>query len=342
MDKEKIYILGLETSCDETSAAVLLNGTEIKSNIISSQIPIHRLYGGVVPEIASRKHLEVVNEVIDEALAEAQITLQDLSAIAVTAGPGLVGALLIGVSTAKALAYALKIPLIAVNHMAGHIYANFLETPDLPLPSLCLIVSGGHTDLVAFAGHNDLEILGSTRDDAAGEAFDKVARVLGLSYPGGPALEKLAQNGNPKAFPLPSASINENTEYSFSGLKTAVINLHHKAKQKGEEINLADLAASFQQVVVKSLLENVRVELAKGGYSSLMLAGGVAANKVLRQAMEELAQEYNLPFSVPAMILCTDNAAMIAAVGSAKYQQGKFAGLDLNAYPALRLGEDDF
>ena len=240
----------------------MLNGKEIKSNIISSQIPIHRLYGGVVPEIASRKHLEVVNEVIDEALAEAQITLQDLSAIAVTAGPGLVGALLIGVSTAKALAYALKIPLIAVNHMAGHIYANFLETPDLPLPSLCLIVSGGHTDLVAFAGHNDLKILGSTRDDAAGEAFDKVARVLGLSYPGGPALEKLAQNGNPKAFPLPSASINENTEYSFSGLKTAVINLHHKAKQKGEEINLADLAASFQQVVVKSLLENVRVELA--------------------------------------------------------------------------------
>lgn len=335
------YILGLETSCDETSAAVLKNGQEIKSNIISSQIPIHRLYGGVVPEIASRKHLEVVNEVIDEALKEAGIELGDLSAIAVTAGPGLVGALLIGVSTAKALAYGLGIPLIGVNHMSGHIYANFLVNPNLPLPSLGLIVSGGHTDLVAFHAHGNLEILGSTRDDAAGEAFDKVARVLNLSYPGGPAVEKLALSGNPNAFSLPSASINNHQEYSFSGLKTAVINLHHKAQQKGEELNLADLAASFQHRVVTSLLQNVKVELEQKFYSSLMLAGGVAANKSLRKAMADLADQYKLPFSVPTFELCTDNGAMIAAAGYYKYIAGQYSDLTLNAYPTLPLGRDD-
>lgn len=339
-NSKPVLILGLETSCDETSASVVENGSKVLSNLISTQIPIHRLYGGVVPEIASRQHLEAVNEVIDQALHEAGVTLQEITALAVTSGPGLVGALLVGVSTAKALAYALKIPLIAVNHMAGHIYANFLQDPQFPLPSLCLVVSGGHTDLIAIEDHYQLKILGSTRDDAAGEAFDKVARVLGLPYPGGPAVEKLAQQGNPKAYAMPSASIQDHTEWSFSGLKTTVINLNHKAKQNGEVLNPADLAASFQATVVDSLAANVRKELGKGGYASLMLAGGVAANKALRLSLEEVAAEFRLPFSVPSMDLCTDNAAMIAAAGYYRYLRGEFADLSLNAYPDLRLGQE--
>ena len=332
-------ILGLETSCDETSAAVVVDGFQVRSNLISTQIPIHRLYGGVVPEIASRQHLEAVNEVIDQALEQAGVGLHEVSAIAVTCGPGLVGALLVGVSTAKALAYACKVPLIAVNHMEGHIFANFIEQPHLPLPALCLVVSGGHTDLIRIEQDHGLTILGSTRDDAAGEAFDKVARVLGLPYPGGPAVEKLALQGNAMAFRMPLASINENREWSFSGLKTTVININHKAEQNGESLNKADLAASFQYTVVQSLVQNVRKELAKGGYASLMLAGGVAANKALRKAMEEVAVEFALPFSVPSFELCTDNGAMIAAAGYSHYLRGEFADLSLNAYPDLRLGE---
>src|SRR5665647_1591797 len=336
---ERQLILGLETSCDETSAAVLENGSKVLSNLISTQIPIHRLYGGVVPEIASRKHLEVVNQVIAEALQEAGVTLQDLSAIAVTCGPGLVGALLVGVSTAKALAYALQKPLVAVNHMEGHIYANFLEHADLPFPALCLVVSGGHTDLIRIPEHGKLEILGSTRDDAAGEAFDKVARVLGLSYPGGPAVEKLALQGNPNAYALPLASINDHQEWSFSGLKTKVINLNHNAEQSGVVLNLADVAASFQQTVVKSLLANVEKEMSRQRYASFMLAGGVAANQTLRKAMREIADLYQIPFSVPSMTLRTDNGAMIASAGYYKYLRGETADLYLNAYPDLRLGE---
>ncbi len=335
-----VTILGIETSCDETSAAVVVDGVQIKSNIIASQIPVHQKFGGVVPEVASRKHLELINHVIIEALEEAGLTYQDLDAVAVTYGPGLVGALLVGVSAAKALAYGLDIPLIGVNHIAGHIYANFLHQPDLQFPLICLIASGGHSDLVLIENHGSFQTLGHTRDDAAGEAFDKVARALGLGYPGGPAIDRLAQKGDPNAIVLPRAYLEEGSlDFSFSGLKSAVLNYLNQAKQKGIEVNKADLAAGFQQAVVDVLVDKTIMAAEKHRVQTIVLAGGVAANGLLRRQMKEKAAEKQIAVNFPPLILCTDNAAMIAAAGYQKYLRGEFAPLTLNAVPGLKLNE---
>ncbi|MGE5654048.1 MAG: tRNA (adenosine(37)-N6)-threonylcarbamoyltransferase complex transferase subunit TsaD [Bacillota bacterium] len=332
-------ILGIETSCDETSASVVALGREIRSNIISSQIPIHQKFGGVVPEIASRHHLELVNAVIQAALDEAETTIDDLDAIAVTCGPGLVGALLVGVSTAKAMAYAKGKALLGVNHMEGHVYANFLANPDLELPAICLVVSGGHTDLILIKAHGDFTILGRTRDDAAGEAFDKVARTLGLGYPGGPAIDRLAKEGDEQAFALPRATLEGSLDFSFSGLKSAVLNTVNQRQMKNETICVADLAASFQWAVVDILVEKTMAAVRATGARQVLLAGGVAANSRLRSELTQRCTAAGLSFSAPPLILCTDNAAMIACVGHYMLQRGQVAGLDLNAYPNLKLGE---
>lgn len=330
-----IRILGIETSCDETSAAVVADGREILSNIISSQIDLHRQYGGVVPEIASRRHVELVLPVVQEALSEAGVGLGDLDAIAVTAGPGLVGALLVGLSAAKALAWARDLPLVAVNHLRGHIYANFLANPDLHFPLLCLVVSGGHTDLVYLESHTSLRLLGHTRDDAAGEAFDKVARVLGLSYPGGPQLDKLAQGGNPEAIAFPRAYLEEGSDdFSFSGLKTAVINYMHGPEP---HLPLADVAASFQAAVAEVLVTKTVQAARRLGVKHILLAGGVAANSALRRRLDAEASRRGIGVTYPPLVLCTDNAAMIAAAGHFLYLNGERAGLDLNAHANLPL-----
>ncbi len=330
--------MAIETSCDETSVAVVRDGVQIMSNIISSQIEVHKKFGGVVPEVASRKHLELINSVIKEALDTAGVGFRELDAVAVTQGPGLVGALLVGLSAAKAIAYALDIPLIAVNHLEGHIYANFIENPDLEFPLVCLVVSGGHTDLLVMSGHGNYRMAGRTRDDAAGEAFDKVARTLGLGYPGGPLIDKLAARGNMEAIPLPRSYLEEGSfDFSFSGLKSAVINYIHNKKQKGEEINAADMAASFQQAVVTVLVDKTMEAARVFNTKTVMLAGGVAANSFLRSRMEEAAAEKGLKLVYPPGILCTDNAAMIACAAYYKYLRCDFAGLTLNAYPNLEL-----
>ncbi|MHB8170575.1 MAG: tRNA (adenosine(37)-N6)-threonylcarbamoyltransferase complex transferase subunit TsaD [Thermincolia bacterium] len=332
-------LLAIETSCDETSAAVVVDGREVLSNIISSQIPVHQKYGGVVPEIASRKHVELINGVIAEALEQAGKTFADVSAIAVTYGPGLVGALLVGLSTAKAMAYALDVPLVGVNHMEGHIYANFLAHPDLEFPIVCLVVSGGHSDLVYMAGHGDYEILGRTRDDAAGEAFDKIARALGLGYPGGPLVSKLAEEGDDQAIALPRAYLEpDSLDFSFSGLKSAVLNYLNRAEQKGEEVNKADLAASFQKAVTDVLVDKT-IEAAQGKkVKTILLAGGVAANGQLRESLAVKAEQNGLQVYYPPPILCTDNGAMIGAAAYFKLVKGNKAGLTLNAVPNLKLG----
>lgn len=335
-----VLILALETSCDETSAAVVADGTEVLSNIISSQIDVHRKFGGVVPEVASRKHLELINQVVGEALAVAGVGLEDLGAVAVTYGPGLVGALLVGVSAAKAIAYGLNIPLVGVNHLEGHIYANFLCEPGLDFPLLCLVVSGGHTDLVYVARHGDCRVIGKTRDDAAGEAFDKVARVIGLGYPGGPMIDRLAREGNPKAVNLPRAYLEEGSlDFSFSGLKSAVINTLQRAAQRGEEINKADLAASFQEALIDVLVDKTFMAVKNTGVSTILLAGGVAANTRLRLAITERAAQNNCRVVAPPAVLCTDNAAMVACAGYYKLLRGVTAPLTLNAVPDLKLGE---
>ncbi len=332
------YILGIESSCDETAASVVKNGREVLSNVINTQIDIHKKYGGVVPEIASRKHIENIDMVIDEALKEAGKTLDEIDAIAVTNGPGLVGALLVGVSEAKALAYAKGLPLVPVHHIRGHITANFLAHKDLEPPFVCLVASGGHSHIVNVKSYTEFEVLGRTRDDAAGEAFDKIARVLGLGYPGGPLVDSLAKEGNPKAIDFPRVKMDKDSlDFSFSGVKTAVINYIHKLEQNGEEINRADIAASFQDAVTDALCEHTIEGAKRVGAKTIAIAGGVAANSNLREKMTKECEKYGISVVYPPPVLCTDNAAMIAAAGYYSYMEGVRADLDLNAIPNLPL-----
>ncbi|MHB8917280.1 MAG: tRNA (adenosine(37)-N6)-threonylcarbamoyltransferase complex transferase subunit TsaD [Desulfocucumaceae bacterium] len=333
--------MAIETSCDETSAAVVRDGVDILANIISSQIDVHKKFGGVVPEVASRKHLELINGVIEEALESAGAGFNSLDAVAVANGPGLVGALLVGVSAAKALSYSLEIPLVAVNHLEGHIYANFLVDPKIEFPLVCLVVSGGHTDLVVMNGHGSYRVVGRTRDDAAGEAFDKVARTMGLGYPGGPLIDRLAAGGRGSAISFPRAYLEEGSlDFSFSGLKSSVINYLHNAGQKGEEVNPADLAASFQQAVVDVLVCKTMEAAIKYQARTVVLAGGVAANRALRSGMDKASLDYGLRLVYPPPILCTDNAAMIACAAYYRYLRGDFADLTLHAVPNLELKEE--
>ncbi len=338
--EEDVYILAIESSCDETAAAVVKNGREILSNIISSQIALHTLYGGVVPEIASRKHMEKINQVIESALSEAGMTLDDMDAIGVTYGPGLVGALLVGVAEAKAIAYAAKKPLVGVHHIEGHVSANFIEHKDLEPPFLCLIVSGGHTHLVVVKDYGEFEIIGRTRDDAAGEAFDKVARAVGLGYPGGPKIDKTAKEGNPHAIKFPRAKVNDSIyDFSFSGLKSAVLNHINHAKMMGDEINVPDLAASFQNAVVDVLVSHTVKAAKEYEFHKVAIAGGVASNSALRAEMGKACEENGIDLYFPSPIYCTDNAAMIGTAAYYEYINGERAGLDLNAVPNLKLGE---
>lgn len=333
-------ILGIESSCDETAAAVVKNGREVLSNVISSQIDIHTLYGGVVPEIASRKHIERIHQVIEEALTKADITLDEVDAVSVTYGPGLVGALLVGVGTAKALAYGAKKPLVGVHHIEGHIAANYIEHPDLEPPFLCLVVSGGHTHLVRVKTYNEFEVIGCTHDDAAGEAFDKVARAIGLGYPGGPKIDKVAKEGNPQAIEFPRAKIaGAEFDFSFSGVKSSVLNYLNQCEMKGEKISVPDVAASFQQAVVDVLTGRAIAAAKKLGEKRIAVAGGVAANTHLRQTMEAECKKAGLNLCYPSPVYCTDNAAMIAVQGYYEYISGKRSGLELNAVPNLKIGE---
>ena len=339
-EKKDIVILGIESSCDETAASVVRNGREGLSNVISSQIALHTLYGGVVPEIASRKHIEKINVVIEEALAEAHMTLDDIDAIGVTYGPGLVGALLVGVSEAKAIAYAKNLPLIGVHHIEGHISANYIENKDLEPPFACLVVSGGHTHLVIVKDYGKYEIVGRTRDDAAGEAFDKVARAIGLGYPGGPKIDKVSKEGNPNAIAFPRAKVADSAyDFSFSGLKSAVLNYLNGCKMKNIPIVQADVAASFQKAVVDVLVEHAMHAVEEYGFEKFAIAGGVASNSALRSAMEEACKKRGVAFYHPSPILCTDNAAMIGAAAYYEYLAGTRSGWDLNAVPNLKLGE---
>lgn len=338
--KEDVLILAIESSCDETAAAVVKNGRNVLSNIISSQIELHTLYGGVVPEIASRKHIEKINQVIEEALEKANTALEEITAIAVTYGPGLVGALLVGVSVAKAISFATEKPLIGVHHIEGHISANFIENKDLEPPFVCLVVSGGHTHLVVVRDYGAYEILGCTRDDAAGEAFDKVARAIGLGYPGGPKIDKLSKEGNPDAISFPRAKVDgASYDFSFSGLKSAVLNYLNSCEMKGIEINRADVAASFQKAVIDVLVEHALHAVQEYDFRKFAIAGGVASNTALRAAFEAECVKRNIEFYHPSPILCTDNAAMIGTAGYYEYMKGVRSGYDLNAVPNLKLGE---
>ena len=328
-----IIIMGIESSCDETSVAIVKNGREVLSNVINSQIKIHEEYGGVVPEKASRCHTEVINQIMKESLKEANISLDDVDAIAVTLGPGLVGALLVGVSYAKGLSFVTGKPLVPVNHIEGHIAGNYLSHSELKPPFLCLIVSGGHTHLVKVDDYYKFEILGKTRDDAIGEAFDKVARVVGLGYPGGPKVDNLAKEGSP-TINLPVTHF-ENLDFSFSGIKTAVINLNHKTP----DINKADLCASFEKAVTEMLLSNVKKAIKQYGENKIVIAGGVSRNTYIRKEFDKLEDELGIKVYYPEPILCTDNAAMIAAAGYYDYINGKRADLKLNAIPNLKIGE---
>ena len=331
--KKDVLILGIESSCDETSVSIVRNGREVLSNVINSQIKIHEEYGGVVPEIASRCHTEVINGVMKEALKQANVTLNDIDAIAVTQGPGLVGALLVGVSYAKGLSFATGIPLVAVNHIEGHIAGNYLTHKELKPPFLCLIVSGGHTHLVNVKSYNDFEILGKTRDDAIGEAFDKVARVVGLGYPGGPKIDNLAKEGEVN-IKLPLTHFDD-LDFSFSGIKTAVINLNHK----DPNINKADLCASFQSEVTQMLLNNTEKAVKQFKVDKIAIAGGVSRNSYIRKEFDKFAEKMNIKVFYPEPILCTDNAAMIAAQGYYNYINNEYVDLNLNAVPNLKIGE---
>lgn len=339
-EKDDVLILAIESSCDETAAAVVKNGREVLSNVINTQIAIHTEYGGVVPEIASRKHIENINPVIRKALEDAGVTLDDIDAIGVTYGPGLVGALLVGVAEAKAIAFAKNKPLVGVHHIEGHISANYVENKELEPPFVALVVSGGHTHLVKVNDYGEYEIVGRTRDDAAGEAFDKVARAIGLGYPGGPKIDKLAKEGNPDAIEFPRAHVDDAPyDFSFSGIKSAVLNYINSANMQGKEINRADVAASFQKAVVDALVSRA-VRLAKEcGMDKLAIAGGVASNSALRAAVQEESAKNNIKFYSPSPVLCTDNAAMIGAAAYYEYIKGVRHGYDLNAVPNLKLGE---
>ena len=338
--EKEIKILAVESSCDETAAAVVVNGRDVRSNVISSQIALHTLYGGVVPEIASRKHIEKINQVIEQALEDAHMTLDDMDAIGVTYGPGLVGALLVGVAEAKAIAYAKNLPLVGVHHIEGHISANYIENKDLEPPFLCLVVSGGHTHLVKVTDYGKYEILGKTRDDAAGEAFDKVARAIGLGYPGGPKIDKIAKEGNPEAIVFPRAHVDDAPyDFSFSGIKSAVLNYINSAEMKGETVNKADLAASFQKAVVDALVSRAIRLTKESGMNKLALAGGVASNSALRKTLKEECDKNAITFYSPSPIFCTDNAAMIGVAAYYEYISGTRHGYDLNAIPNLKLGE---
>lgn len=337
---ETVTILAIESSCDETAAAVVRNGREVLSNVISSQIDLHTLYGGVVPEIASRKHIEKINQVMEEALTSAGMRLTDMDAVAVTYGPGLVGPLLVGVSAAKAVSFASGIPLIGVHHIEGHISANYIENKELEPPFVCLVVSGGHSHLVVVKDYGEYEILGRTRDDAAGEAFDKVARAIGLGYPGGPKIDKVSKAGNPEAVSFPRAKVGgSDYDFSFSGLKSAVLNYLNSCEMKGIAVNQADVAASFQKAVVDVLVEHSMHAVLACGMKKFAIAGGVASNSALRAALEKECEKKEIAFYHPSPILCTDNAAMIGAAAYYEYRKGVRHGYDLNAAPNLKLGE---
>lgn len=335
---EDKYILAIESSCDETSAAVVVNGREVLSNVIASQISTHEKYGGVVPEVASRMHIEAVSGVVEEALLEANITLDKIDAIGVTYGPGLVGALLVGLQFAKGLAFSSKKPLVGVNHIEGHICANYIQHKDLKPPFVSLVVSGGHTFIVHVKDYGKYEVIGQTRDDAAGEAYDKVARALGLGYPGGPKIDKLAKEGNPKAIVFPKANFHEETlDFSFSGVKSAVLNYLNKCKMQNIEVNKADVAASFQQAVVDVLKDNVLLTCKKKNVKTIAIAGGVASNSTLRETLINAASKRGIEVLFPAPILCTDNAAMIGSAAYFNFINGKISDLNLNAKPNLKL-----
>ena len=335
-----IITLSMESSCDETAVAILKNGREVLANVVSTQIELHKKFGGVVPEVASRKHIENIDAVFQEAIDEANIKLEDIDHVAVTYGPGLVGALLVGLSYAKALAFSLNKPLVGVNHMQGHICANYIEHKDLKPPFITLVVSGGHTHLVEVKDYNSYEILGRTRDDASGEAFDKIARAMNLGYPGGPIIDKLAKIGNKKAIDFPRAYIDDSYDFSFSGLKSAVLNYLNGCKMKGIEIVQADVAASFQKAVTDVLVGHAADAIDEYGMDKFAIAGGVASNATIRKAMEEMCKEKGVKFYHPSPVLCTDNAAMIGAAAYYDFKAGKRAGLDLNAVPNLKLGEN--
>lgn len=332
-------IMAIESSCDETACAIIKNGHEICANVVSTQIKIHEKFGGVVPEVASRKHLEYIDIVIEEALSESGYTFDELDAVAVTMGPGLIGALLVGLSTAKGLAYAINKPLIGVHHIEGHIYANFLAHQDIALPCICLVVSGGHTNIVKISEHGSYQILGQTVDDAAGEAYDKVARAIGLGYPGGPKIDKLAKEGNPKAIQFPRAKLDQPLNFSFSGLKSAVLNYLNQAEMKQEAINRADVAASFQDSVVDVLCDHTMKAMEETGITTLLLAGGVSANSRLRERIDELCEKNGYKLYYPPLSLCTDNAAMIGAAAAYKYARNEFSGYNLNAVAQLPFSD---
>lgn len=332
-------IMAIESSCDETACAIIKNGHEICANVVSTQIKIHEKFGGVVPEVASRKHLEYIDIVIEEALSESGYTFDELDAVAVTMGPGLIGALLVGLSTAKGLAYAINKPLIGVHHIEGHIYANFLAHQDITLPCICLVVSGGHTNIVKISEHGSYQILGQTVDDAAGEAYDKVARAIGLGYPGGPKIDKLAKEGNPKAIQFPRAKLDQPLNFSFSGLKSAVLNYLNQAEMKQEAINRADVAASFQDSVVDVLCDHTMKAMEETGITTLLLAGGVSANSRLRERIDELCEKNGYKLYYPPLSLCTDNAAMIGAAAAYKYARNEFSGYKLNAVAQLPFSD---
>ncbi|MDR2045048.1 MAG: tRNA (adenosine(37)-N6)-threonylcarbamoyltransferase complex transferase subunit TsaD [Clostridium sp.] len=339
MAAEDVLILAIESSCDETAAAVVRNGREVLSDVIFSQVALHTQYGGVVPEIASRKHIEKINPVIEEALKEAKTSLRDLSAIAVTYGPGLVGALLVGVSAAKAISFAAGLPLIGIHHIEGHISANYIEHHDLEPPYLCLVVSGGHTHLVAVRRYGEYEVVGRTRDDAAGEAFDKVARAIGLGYPGGPKIDRISKEGKPDAIPFPRAKVDASPyDFSFSGLKSAVLNYLNSCRMNRFPVRAADVAASFQKAVVDVLAQRSMEAVHAYGLDCFALAGGVASNTSLRKTLEECCARENVRFFCPSPRYCTDNAAMIGAAGYYEFLRGTRSGYELNAVPNLKLG----
>ena len=334
-----VITLAIESSCDETSAAILKNGREVLSNIISTQIETHKKFSGVVPEVASRKHIESIDEVVQEALDTANMDFKDIDHIAVTYGPGLAGALLVGLSHAKALAYTLDIPLVGVNHIEGHVSANYIEHKDLKPPFITLIVSGGHTHLVEVKDYGVYEILGRTRDDASGEAFDKIARAMGLGYPGGPIIDRLAKLGNKYAIEFPRAHMDEEYDFSFSGLKSAVLNYLNAKKMKNEEIIVEDVAASFQEAVVEVLSSKAIKAALDKNYKTIALAGGVACNSSLREKITEMAKEHGIDIKYPPLVLCTDNAAMIGCAGYYSYMNGRRDDMSLNAVPGLKIGQ---